>query len=243
MLDLEIIFEDISVAVVDKPSGLMVHGDGRTTDLTLADLLLKKYPSMKDVGEPIVLDNGETIGRYGIVHRLDRDTSGAMIVAKTNEMFLYLKRQFQKRKVLKEYHSFVYGEFAKKRGSIDAPMGRSKNDFRKRTTKHVRGDKKEAHTEYVASESVDGVSFVKFFPKTGRTHQIRVHAQLMGHPIVCDALYAQNMEKYLGLDRLALHSKSITLPFPGGEERTFISGYPDDFRMAVDSFEESKMDL
>ena len=243
MLDLEIIFEDINVLVLNKPSGLVVHGDGKTKQLTLSDLLIEKYPSIKNVGEPVTLQDGTVIERFGIVHRLDKETSGVMLIAKTNEMFMYLKRQFQKRRILKEYHAFVYGEFAEKRGSISDSIGTSKSDFRKKTTKAVRGEKRDALTDYVAGEATGGVSFVKFFPKTGRTHQIRVHAQLMGHPIVADSLYAPKMKKLLNFQRLALHSRRISLPFPGGDERSFAAVYPDDFQKAIEEFKEQKIDF
>ena len=121
-----IIFEDDNILVIDKPAGLMVHSDGRTKEETLSDWVLKKYPELKDVGEP-----WEDIPRPGIVHRLDKDTSGVMVLAKTQETFEELKGQFQERKIKKTYRAFAYDPFKEENGEIDRPIGKSKSDFRK----------------------------------------------------------------------------------------------------------------
>src|SRR5438552_1867074 len=117
-----VLYENDDVLVVDKPAGLVVHSDGRTKEPTLVDWLLKYYPSIKEVGGPPALPATRyplPVPRPGIVHRLDRETSGAMVIAKTPEAFLHLKRQFQKHLIQKRYHAFVYGILKQARGIID----------------------------------------------------------------------------------------------------------------------------
>ena len=150
--------------------------------------------------------------RPGMVHRLDKETSGVMVLAKQQEVFMTLKKHFQKGKVEKEYHSFVYGTPREARGTISLPIGKSRADFRRFATRHTRGEVRDARTEYVVVGScAEGSSFVRFYPKTGRTHQIRVHAQSLHTPIVCDSLYAASQEPLLGFSRLALHSRRVSL--------------------------------
>jgi 23S rRNA pseudouridine1911/1915/1917 synthase len=130
-IPVEILYENNNVLVLNKPPGLIVHADGRTKEPTLVDWLLEKYPEMKDVGEPWVNPEGETIYRPGIVHRLDRETSGAILVAKNQASFDYFKKLFQDRETAKTYNAFVYGEMKRRGGMIiDRPIGKSTQDFR-----------------------------------------------------------------------------------------------------------------
>lgn len=241
MIKLDKIFESTELLVLNKEANVLVHGSehiGKDIE-TLADTLLLVYPELKGVGEPMILKNGHVIDRPGMVHRLDKDTTGVLLIAKTQPFFLFLKRQFQKQRLQKEYHAFVQGSFKRKRGSILTNIGHSANDFRKYTTKNIRGPKREAHTEYVALEDCEGVSFVKFFPKTGRTHQIRVHALAMGHPIIGDKLYAANVKHSLSFQRQALHARRVTIPFPSGGSQTFSAIYPKDF---IEAFDECNIE-
>lgn len=230
---LDIVYEDDEVLVVNKPAGLTVHGDGRTDERTLSDLIIEKYPQSKDVGELWVNAEGKTIYRPGIVHRLDRDTSGVLIVAKTKTTFDFLKRQFQDRNVLKVYRAFVYGNIIEDSGVIDKPIGRSKSDFRMWSAQPgARGEKRESITEFSVlrrSASKD-VCFVEVRPKTGRTHQIRVHFKAIHHPVVGDALYAKGKESLLGFKRHALHAYSLRMKLSGdSDEREFVAPLPEDF--------------
>lgn len=209
----KIIFEDDNFLILDKPSGLVVHSDGRTKEETLADWILANRPEMRDVGEPWEDRQEKMIPRPGIVHRLDRETSGVMVLAKDQATFEYLKALFAERKVQKTYRSFVYGHLKEKNGIIDKPIGKSKSDFRKWSAEFgARGKMRDAVTEYeVLSEGeIEGqkVSYLGVRPKTGRTHQIRVHLKAIGHQVVCDSLYAPK-GSCLGFSRLALHSFSI----------------------------------
>ena len=234
----EILFEDDDVLVLNKPAGLIVHSDGRTEEATLVDWLIEKYPSIKDVGDPSGTseadgDRQKGILRSGIVHRLDRETSGAIVVAKTQEAFLYLKRQFQNREVHKKYHLFVRGEVKQERGIIDRPIGKSPNDFRRWSAQRgAKGELREAVTWYRVLARKDGFSFVEAQPRTGRTHQIRVHFKAINYPVVCDKLYASKNACALGFSRTALHSFSISFKGRGGKEISVTAPYPEDFRDA-----------
>ena len=228
-MDPKVLYEDDYIVAIDKPSGLVVHS-GVGTDVTLVDWILEHYPLMKGVGE-----QGDDLVRPGIVHRLDRETSGVMVLAKNQEVFDTIKKHFQKGKVEKEYHAFVYGKPKNLRGIVSLPLGRCRADFRKYSTRNTRGEIRDARTEYVAVGSCEGqFSFVRFYPKTGRTHQIRVHAQSLHTPVVCDSLYASSQEPALGFSRLALHSRRVSLYIYQYSNVLHITApYPDDFADAL----------
>lgn len=253
----KILYEDEYILALDKPAGLLVHSDGRSKEKTLVDWINENYPSLKEVGEPQTLQNGQVIKRPGIVHRLDKDTSGVIIVAKTREAFEFLKKQFQERKVQKIYNAVVWGNFSKDpstslkasklEGIIDKPIGRSASDFRKWSAEHgAKGELREAVTEYkVVSQNKD-FAFLEVRPKTGRTHQIRVHLKSIGHPVVGDKLYGSKTrstkheardkvnekEKQLGFGKLALHALSINIELPNHTRITIESPLPKEFEEA-----------
>lgn len=236
-MNVEILYEDKHVLVVNKPPGLVVHADGKTQEACLADWILEKYPDMKGVGEPLTLSDGAVIDRPGIVHRLDRDTSGALVLAKDQETFLFLKEQFQGRSIEKIYHAFVYGSIKEHEGIIDRPIARSKKDFRLWSAQRgARGEHREAVTEYNVLKRRNDLTFLEVRPKTGRTHQIRVHFKAINHPIVCDKLYAPKRECLLGFGRVALHAKGIKFTLPGGKNLSVEAPYPPDFKAAVATF-------
>ncbi len=235
-MKIEIIYEDENIIAINKPTGLIIHSDGKTKEITLVDWILKKYPEIEDVGEPLVLNSGEVIKRSGIVHRLDRGTSGILVISKNQETFLYLKEQFQNRKIQKSYCAFVYGEMKSDEGVIDRPIGRSKKDFRMWSAqREARGKMREAITEYKVLQKRGGFSFVEVNPKTGRTHQIRVHFKAINYPVVCDKLYAPKRECALGFERLALHAYSIEFNLINGEKVKLEAELPEDFLFAKDS--------
>lgn len=238
-----ILFEDKNYLVVNKPSGFVVHSDGRTKEETLADWVLENRPEMKDVGEPWMNSEGEVIARPGIVHRLDRETSGVMVLAKDQATFEYLKSLFGNRVVQKTYRAFVYGDFKEedKEGVIEKKIGKSRSDFRKWSAEFgARGKIREAVTEYVvlgAGETEgEKVSYLEVSPKTGRTHQIRVHLKAIGHQVLCDPLYAPKRPHLLGFSRLALHAHSISFPDQNGNLLRFESPFPEDFEKALEKF-------
>lgn len=216
----------------------MVHADGKNTEQTLVDLVLLKYPNIKGVGDPATFD-GEPVERSGVVHRLDKETSGVIIFAKTQESFVYLKQQFKDRKIHKEYHAFVWGHFKDDKGFLDEPIGRNKNDFRKWTAgRGIRGEVRDAYTNWevvrsFTDEQDQKFSFMKLFPKTGRTHQLRVHMKYLQRPIVSDHIYAETFPDVLGFTRVALHAKKISFLGIAGEKIAVEAPYPPDFIVAL----------
>jgi 23S rRNA pseudouridine1911/1915/1917 synthase len=229
-----ILYEDNEVVVINKPAGLVVHSDGKTEEKTLVDWILEKYPEIKDVGESGKTSIGEVVPRPGIVHRLDRETSGVMLVAKTEASFQNLKKQFQNHEIIKIYHAFVLGEVKNDDGIINRPISRSSKDFRMWTAQRGgRGEERDAITEYKILNRKEGYSFVQVTPKTGRTHQIRVHFKAINYPLVADTLYGKGKENVLGFNRLALHSREVTFKGLNGEFHTISAPYPEDFEKAI----------
>ncbi len=230
--------------VVAKPAGLIVHPDGKTEEPTLCDWLVARYPSIAGVGEPIVRADGSAIEKPGIVHRLDRETSGVMVVAKTQEAFDDLKSQFKDRRTSKRYLAFAWGNMAEDERNVNMPIGRSRGDFRrKRAGAMARGELREAET-YVKvlarlRAKVEGKDesfiLVSAEPKTGRTHQIRTHLGAIHHAVVGDRLYAPRRPMALGFNRVALHARELSFD-DGAERRTFQAPLPEDFAAAVERF-------
>ena len=237
----QVLFENDDLAVINKPAGLIVHSDGRTEEETLVDWIVKKWPRVREVGEPWVSPQGETVPRSGIVHRLDRTTSGVMVIAKTPEAHTFLKAQFQSRSLQKEYRAFVYGQPKQDQGVIEAEIVRIRSVPPRWGVKRPGEGKKhrEAVTEWQAlqrgtdPETSEKVALFAAFPKTGRTHQIRVHFKALGYPIICDPLYASGRPCLLGFLRPALHAYRLTLTLPSGEEQAFEAPLPPDFEKAL----------
>jgi 23S rRNA pseudouridine1911/1915/1917 synthase len=224
------LYSDPDVVVINKPAGVMVHPDTLTTkEPTLIDWIKANHPEMEGVGEPFETKGG-SVDRPGIVHRLDRDTSGVLILARTEKAHAYLKEAFMQRDVAKTYRAFVYGTLRAERGTIDRPIGKSRSDFRQWSAqRNPRGAMREAQTDYKVLARGDGVTYVEVFPKTGRTHQIRVHFKALQHAVVCDQLYAAGKPPMLDFTRLALHAKALRLKLPSGKEMTFEAPLPADF--------------
>lgn len=230
-----ILYEDDNVLVINKPAGLVAHADGKRKEPALTDWIEKNYPESKGVGEALTLSNSEVIERSGIVHRIDRETSGVMLIAKNQPAFLHLKSQFKNREIDKIYHAFVYGEMKDDDGTINRPIGRSRKDFRQWSAQRgARGEMREAITHYKVISRHDDFSFVEVIPKTGRTHQIRVHFKAINHPIVSDSLYASKKERALGFERLALHARSIEFRLLDGKQIKVEAPYPEDFKKAME---------
>jgi 23S rRNA pseudouridine1911/1915/1917 synthase len=234
--DIQVLYEDDDVVVINKPAGMLVHDDGSGTEHTVVDWLLALAPEARAVGEPGHAQDGSELTRSGVVHRLDKDTSGVLILAKTNEAFQHLKAQFKDRHAKKEYRAFVYGAMREKWGTVDRPIGRSAKDFRKRSAERgSRGMRRNAVTDWELIGQNDEYAYLKVLPKTGRTHQIRVHLKAIGRPVVGDALYApKNLleQDNLGFSRLALHAYMLSIGLPNGETKRFIAPLPPEFEAA-----------
>ncbi len=231
--EIEILYEDKDIVAVNKPAGLVVHSDGKTKEPALTDWILKKYPKTKDVGEPVETKEWGTISRPGIVHRLDRGTSGVILIAKTKKAHAHLKEQFQNQLIQKKYYAFVHGDMKEPWGTIEKPIGKSPADFRRWSAgRGARGEMRPAETWWLliayAREVGGGYSFLEIEPKTGRTHQIRVHFKAVQHPVACDELYAPEKGCELSIKRTALHAFSITFTNLQDKKVTVTSPIPKD---------------
>lgn len=214
-IDLEVLYEDDDCVVVNKPVGILTHSKGVfNPEATVATWLSSRITDMQ----------GE---RAGIVHRLDRATSGVMICAKTPEALSWLQKQFSQRKVKKTYRAVVQGVFKEPEAVIDMPIERNP---KKPQTFRVGSNGKDAVTAYRVLESNGALSLVELKPTTGRTHQLRVHLEQLGHPIVGDVLYGG---KPAG--RLFLHAYSLEITVPSRERKTFSVPMPAEFTEKVAS--------
>lgn len=249
-MDISIIYENKNIIIINKPSGLVVHGDGKTDEPSVVDWILENYPDIEGVGEDMHISHkGEEIHikRPGIVHRIDRDTSGCLVIAKTQASFEYLKQQFKDRLVYKTYQALVYGSVPQDQGVIDVPIGKSKKDFRmKQAGSHARGLLRDAYTQYSVIERYEDVSdidkqgqtmkytLVELSPKTGRTHQLRVHMKYLNHPIVSDSLYKGKRKNALGIERTALHAFAISFQDVDGEQINVNCDIPSDIQAGIE---------
>ncbi|MBI3046327.1 MAG: RluA family pseudouridine synthase [Candidatus Harrisonbacteria bacterium] len=234
-MDTKVIYQDKNLLVLNKPAGLLTHGTKeKREEASLADWLLNNYPEVRTVGD-------DPVSRPGIVHRLDKDTSGVLIAARNQETFDYLKALFQKHLVQKTYLALVYGKIKEKSGIIDKPIG-IKSGSTKRST-HSEKMKKAAITEYkvikyVTLRQAQGKSvettLLEVTPKTGRTHQIRVHLAAIGYPVVGDKLYGGKRPP-AGLTRQFLHAQSLEFTLPTGERMKFEADLPEELKLLLKS--------
>lgn len=220
---LKILYEDDTVAVLDKPAGVDVA--------ELGEELSSYAPPFLALGEEL---------RFGIVHRLDKNTSGILIVAKTKEAFQFFQNQFKERAVQKEYICLVEGNVKAEQGAIETLLDRSPADRRKQRALPLtqqRGDSQRyARTEYAVERRFEEFTLLCARPKTGRKHQIRVHMAHLGHPIAGDTLYGfKNSKTPAGLQRQFLHASSLSLPMPDGSLKEFHSDLPKDLQVILDA--------
>lgn len=242
----KVIYEDKDVLVVNKSYGMLVHEDWKSDGVeTLVDWFLKRSPEAKGVGEQTLTPDGKVLERSGVVHRLDRETSGVMILTKNAEAHAHFKAQFHDRLASKEYRAFVYGRMHEKWGTIDRPIGRSTQNFRLRSAQRgARGTLRPAVTDWerIGSGEYEGeiFSYLKLVPKTGRTHQLRVHLKANDRPIVQDVLYSgklRHQSNNLGLARLALHAHILEITMQNGQNERFIAPVPHEFELAAERLE------
>jgi 23S rRNA pseudouridine1911/1915/1917 synthase len=237
-----VLAETEDLLVVNKPAGLIVHSDGRTEEPSLAEWIREHYPVCADVGEPWVSPQGASVAMNGIVHRLDRTTSGVMLVAKTNAAYTRLKQAFKDRVIEKTYRALVYGHPAEDKGVIVAEIIRTKDSPRRWAARPCEpNDPRAALTDWCVlkrfTSEGEPVSYIEARPRTGRTHQIRVHFASIGNPIIADHLYAPDRKPLLNFTRPALHAYEITVLIDG-VPTSFIAPLPPDFA-AVDEVRRS----
>lgn len=241
-IPLNIIFEDDDIIVINKNSGLTVHPGVGNREGTLVNALAYHFNKLSDI-------NGPT--RPGIVHRLDMNTSGVIVAAKNNYSHMKLAEQFSSRKVKKMYFGITWGKWIEKIGMIDQPIGRKRSNP---TTFQVNINGKEAQTNYKVLNNSEYFTFVNYFPKTGRTHQIRVHSAYMGNPIIGDEKYGGGKSRIKGylpevskkiniilksVDRHILHAQKITFTHPRNEkEVSFEAKLPEDIQNAQNLIDE-----
>jgi 23S rRNA pseudouridine1911/1915/1917 synthase len=217
----QIVFENQDFLVINKPAGLLVHKTNNINSYSLVDILIDKYPEIQEAIEDRQSQEAILQKRYGIVHRIDKDTSGLVIIARNKESLVRLKHLFKERKVYKEYICLVRGIVKLDYGNITYPITRSKLDHTKRvaviSTKQSRNTKRTAHSEYWVLERYEDSTLLKVVIHTGRTHQIRVHTQAIGHPIIGDKLYGGKLEQKdkNSLNRQFLHAYKLKFEYLG----------------------------
>ena len=229
-IPLQIFFEDQDLAVIEKPAGLVVHpGSGSKTG-TVVHGLLFHFQNLSDMGDA---------SRPGIVHRLDKNTSGLLVIAKNNVAHARLSKAFQDRQVRKRYIALVHGSLARKTGTIELPIGRHPRVRTRMAAGNPGG--RSAHTQYQVLEEFRGFSLLEVRIKTGRTHQIRVHLAALGHPVVGDNVYGEHaykafVKKFGPLSRYFLHASGLSLTHPTtGMPLEFHSPLPRELRNLLKS--------
>ena len=234
-MNIPIIYKDDDIIVINKPAGLTVHKKSpQDLQETVAGLLVLQFPELADVGEA---KGGPGPPRPGIVHRLDKYTSGVMVIARNQKTYEWLKKQFKEGRVKKEYIALVHGHMKEDRGTIDAPIGSLglKKTAIQRAHSSVRKWRK-ARTDWHVEKQLENFTLVSVHPKTGRTHQIRVHFASIGHPIVCDKLYGgRNTPCPMELSRFFLHAKQITFTQQDKTKVEFSADLPEELALLLDS--------
>jgi len=230
-IPLDIIYEDEHLVVINKPANMIVHPAGKIRSGTLVNALLYHCrDSLSGIGGII---------RPGIVHRLDKNTSGLMVAAKNDFAHLDLSKQIKEHQVTKKYLALIHGSLKEDSGIIDAPIGRSMKN-RKKMAVTVEGKSREAVTQFKVLKRFSGYSLVEATLRTGRTHQIRVHLAFIGYPIVGDQLYG-NKKQGLNISRQALHSHILGFVHPSSKKyMEFCAHLPQDMQEIIDCLEGDK---
>tara|TARA_B100001123_G_scaffold442278_1_gene585505 strand:+ start:99 stop:1052 length:954 start_codon:yes stop_codon:yes gene_type:complete len=242
-IDLDIVYEDEDIIVINKPSGLVVHPGNGNFSGTLVNGLVYHFNNLSD----------KDASRPGIIHRLDKDTTGILVVAKNNHAHDFISEQFANRKIYKEYEAIAWGEVSKE-GVVEGLIGRDKNN--RVLFNMVENNGKTSKSSYFLKGYYAPLSHVKLIPYTGRTHQLRVHMKSIGHPIFCDELYnggKKNIKSFessyslqltkamKNINRVALHAKKIELRLPSTNNKiAFEVDLPDDMKSVLDIVNNDK---
>jgi 23S rRNA pseudouridine1911/1915/1917 synthase len=229
-IPLDILYEDDQVIVINKPSGMVVHPGAGNQSGTAVNALLAHYPPIRSVGEP---------DRPGVVHRLDKETSGVLIFAKTPKAYKWLVKEFKSHNLDKAYLALVDGQPPTPTGRIEAPIIRDPN-VRTRMAVGLRGQGKPAVTEYFTLENFEDHTLIEAHPITGRTHQIRVHLSYLGTPVVGDSLYGHRKPS-VDLDRFFLHARMLSIRLPGNRgQQTFEAPLPEALQAVLDTLRSNE---
>ncbi|MFC1630244.1 RluA family pseudouridine synthase [Patescibacteria group bacterium] len=226
-MEIHIIYEDENLLVVEKPAGMNVYLEN-SKEKTLIGLISERFPKTINVGIP---------PRYGLVHRLDKETSGIVLIAKTNEALMLLQQSFKEGKVTKKYLALVSGKLTEKQSKVETVIRRSPKDPQKQQAFPLQSPEaqqtgsRKAVTEYKALSFFQDFTYVEVFPKTGRRHQIRCHFSYLGHPVAGDKLYSFKNQLVLeNLNRHFLHASYLKISLPKGESKEFHSDLPEDLK-------------
>lgn len=227
----KILYEDKDLLIINKPAGIIVHPTlNNINNPSIASWFLQKYSFVSNVGEDQL--------RPGIVHRLDKETSGTLILAKNNLIFNYFKNLFKTRKIKKKYIALVKGRIKKQQGIIDLPLIRSKKSPIKRKVVIKKDKGKIALTKYKVLKQYERYTLLEIFPQTGRTHQIRVHLASSGFPVLGDKIYGKSKKlNKLNLSRHFLHAQTISFVLPSGESIKIQAPLPDDLKNILQQIE------
>lgn len=233
---ISVLFEDDHIIVIDKPAGLQTHPGEIETDRTVANWALAHFPAIAGVGDDPL--------RPGIVHRLDRNTSGVLVLAKTAEAFVGLKEAFRSRRIRKTYQVLVLGNIAPVSGEISYPLAHRTGTLKRVAVEHpesFQGEMKAAETAYRLLERFRDFDLLEAIPKTGRTHQIRAHLAAVGHPVAGDHLYGGRRMREPGMpERQLLHASGLEFEL-FGEKRSFEAPIPEDFHIFLVSIDGTKV--
>lgn len=229
-IPLDIIYEDNQVIVINKPAGIVVHPGAGVNSGTLVNALLDYDPQIRNVGES---------DRPGVVHRLDKETSGVLIFARTDQAYRWLVKQFKSRDIDKTYFALVDGHPPTPTGRIEAPIVRDQK-IRTRMAVGLRGHGKPAISEYFEQKRYENHSLLAVHPITGRTHQIRVHLSYLGTPVAGDTLYGHRKSS-IASDRFFLHANKLSIRLPGDRvKKTFEAPLPEELLLILKSLNEDK---
>jgi len=231
---IKIIYEDKDLFVIEKPPGIVVFFEKGEKEEDLINILSKKFPKLKEVGEP---------PRYGAIHRLDRETSGILLVARNNESFDFFKKQFKLRNVKKKYLALVWGRMKEDKERIETLIGRSPKDRRKQKVYLFEGPKserkKKAISEYEVLKRFKEYTFLEVTIMTGRKHQIRTHLSYLGYPIAGDKSYSFRKQiDPKNLKRQFLHAYYLKIKMPSGKEMEFNSELPDELKKVIQDIKD-----
>ncbi len=229
-MPLAILYEDEQVIVINKPAGLVVHPGAGNQSGTLVNGLLAYYPAIREAGEE---------DRPGVVHRLDKETSGVILFAKTQKAYKWFVRQFKTHELNKTYYALVDGKPPTPTGRIEAPIERDQK-VRTRMAVGLHGSGKDAVTEYYTRESFSKHTLLDVHLITGRTHQIRVHFSYLGIPVVGDTLYGKRNPS-IEMGRFFLHAHTLVITLPGERApRTFEAPLPEDLEAVLEALRENE---